>query len=210
MEKLTRYFSTRAESLGDRKHRFIISDETLDRHNSIIKMAGWRLKNYEANGVVAYQHLTWTDNPDLIVGKGIAFIDGNRLIGEVELEPKEENEIAGKLDFKIGFGSIKATSVGFFPYSWSWGIERDGEDPNILYFRDQDLLEWSICNIGSNPAAVIEKSLGEFVDKVRAASGADMPPTTLPPTPEKKEIKTPTPGPDRYTTDYLNLKFSTL
>lgn len=205
MEKLTRYFNTRAEQLGERQYRFIISNETLDRHGTIIKIDGWRLDNYALNGVVPYCHITNSGDPDYIIGKGVAYIDKGNLIGEVELEPAEYNELAGKIDFKLKFGTLKTTSVGFFPYSWAWGIERDGEDPNILYFRDQDLLEWSIVDIPSNPSAVINKSMDDFVNKVRSASGVDLPPT--PPTPETPtEITAPIPGPDRYNTDYLKFK----
>lgn len=209
MEKLTRYFNTRAEQLGERKYRFIISNEVLDRHGTVIKMAGWRLENYAENGVVAYCHTTNTGDPDFIIGKGIAYTEKENLIGEVELEPAEYNELAGKIDFKLKFGTLKCTSVGFLPYSWSWGIERDGEDPNILYFRDQDLLEWSVVDIPSNPTATVDKSIDDFVAKVRAASGESAPP--IPPTPpEQNEITTPTPGPDRFTTSYLKFKRNTL
>lgn len=212
MERLTTYCSTRAESLGERKWRFIISNETLDRHGTVIKMDGWRLKNYSLNGIVAYGHITNSGIPDYIIGKGIAYIEKKNLIGEVELEPADINELAVKIDKKLEFGTLRTTSVGFLPYSWSWGIEKDGEDPNILYFRDQDLLEWSIVDIPSNPSAtMIDRALGDFVTKVRTASGIELPQEVkevpdIPPV----ETKTPPSGPDPYTTEYLRAKRSIL
>lgn len=208
MEKQTRYFNTRAEQLGERKYRFIISNEMLDRHGTVIKMSGWRLENYGMNGIVAYSHITNSGDPDYIIGKGIVYVEKENLIGEVELEPAEYNELAGKIDFKLKFGTLKATSVGFFPYSWSWGVEKDNEDNNILYFRDQDLLEWSIVDIPSNPSAVINKSADDFVAKVRSASGEE-PPIIPPPPPETSDITLPS-GPDRLTTSYLKFKRNTL
>lgn len=204
MERLTQFSTTRAESLGDRKWRFIISNETLDRHGTIIKMGGWRLENYAENGIVAYGHNTNTGNPDFIIGKGIAYAEKNNLIGEVELEPQDINELAYTIDKKLDFGTLRTTSVGFMPYSWSWGIEKDGEDPNILYFRDQELLEWSIVDIPSNPSAtMIDRSLSEFISKVRTASGHLPPPETK----EVTETTDPPPvGADPYTTEYLRSK----
>lgn len=160
---LTRFCTTKAEKSGERTYKFIISDESVDRHGTVIKMSGWDLTNYEKNGIVAYQHNTFSDDPDMIVGKGRAWIEDDTLYGEVEFEPEGTNPIADKLVKKLEFGSIRATSVGFNPSEWSRGIKEKEEDTNILYFRKQELLEWSIVNVPSNPNAVSTKSIEEFV-----------------------------------------------
>ena len=154
---------TRAEKTGERKYKFILSNETTDRHRSVVKASGWVLDNYAKNGVVAYQHNTHSADPDMIVGMGRAWVEGSTLMGEVQFEPEGDNPIADKLVKKIEFGSIKAVSVGFDPIEWSAGERSAGEDPKILYFRKQDLLEWSIVNIPSNPDAVATKALDQFV-----------------------------------------------
>jgi HK97 family phage prohead protease len=154
---------TLPEKVSERTFRFTISDESVDRYNTSIKASGWDLTNYGKNGIVAYQHNTFSSDPDQIVGKGRAWVEGNTLMGEVEFEPEGTNEIADKLVKKLEFGSIRATSVGFNPSEWSKGDKERGEDPTILYFRKQDLLEFSIVNIPANPNAVISKSLEEFV-----------------------------------------------
>jgi HK97 family phage prohead protease len=188
---------SRAEKVSDRTYKFVISDESVDRHGTIIKMAGWDLSNYEKNGIVAYQHNTFSDDPDMIVGKGRAWVDGSTLYGEVEFEPEGSNPIADKLVKKLEFGSIRATSVGFNPSEWSRGISDNGEDNNVIYFRKQELLEWSIVNIPSNPNATISKSYDDFVGLVKQELS------------EQNEI-TESKGLDEHTSRLLRLRISTL
>jgi HK97 family phage prohead protease len=160
---LQRFCNTRAEKVEDRKFKFVISDESKDRYGTVIKLDGWQLDNYNRNGIVAYQHNTGSIDPDMIVGKGRTWIDNGVLMGEVEFEPEGENQLADKLVKKLAFGSINATSVGFNPMEWSKGDRSFGEDPDTIYFRKQDLLEFSIVNIPANANAVVSKSLEEFV-----------------------------------------------
>lgn len=196
--ELIRYNNTRGEKVNDRTFRFVISDESKDRYGTVIKLDGWDLSNYEKNGIVAYQHNASGDNPDMIVGKGRAWVEGGVLMGEVEFEPEGNNELADKLVKKIEFGSIRATSVGFNPIEWSKGERAYGEDPDTLYFRKQDLLEWSIVNIPANPNAIVQNSYGEFVKM--AFTELEVP----------KEEEKQTPKADPYTGRLLKLRLNTL
>ncbi len=197
---LQRFNTAKAEKTSDRTFRFVISDETVDRYGTSIKVTGWKLDNYAKNGIVAYQHNTFSDNPDMIVGKGRAWTEGTTLMGEVEFEPAGQNPIADKLVDKLNFGSINATSVGFNPELWSAGVRADGEDEKVLYFRSQDLLEWSIVNIPANPNAT-SKDFEGFVKMAFEESGLNLPET--PPTPPIT--------PSRDINDRLiNLRISTL
>ncbi len=196
---LTRFNSTRAESVNDRTFKFVISDESVDRYGTVIKLDGWDLSNYSKNGIVAYQHNTYSDNPDMIVGKGRAWVENGVLMGEVELEPEGTNPIADKLATKLAFGSINSTSVGFNPSEWSYGNKEQGENPKTLYFRKQDLLEWSIVNIPANANAVQQKSLDEFVKMVQS----EVPKEET--TPQNIETK-----PDEHTGRLLRLRLNTL
>src|SRR5688500_6453754 len=74
-DMLTRFCNTRADKVAERTYRFIISDETVDRYGTVIKMSGWDLTNYEKNGIVAYQHNTHSDDPNMIIGKGRAWVE---------------------------------------------------------------------------------------------------------------------------------------
>jgi len=106
-------------------------------------------------------------DPDKIIGKGMARMEGGKLIGDVEFEPIELNTLADKVRRKVDFGSLKATSVGFIPKRAHWGDEERNEDPDVLYFDEVELIEFSIVNIPSNPKALKRSAmLDEFIQGV--------------------------------------------
>jgi hypothetical protein len=45
------------------------------------------------------------------------------------------------------------------------GEERAGEDPEAIYFTDQELLEWSVVTVGSNPEALKRES--QTIEEIR-------------------------------------------
>lgn len=154
--------SKRADGEDSRTFQFVISTETKDRHGTIIKMDAWKLDNYNKNPVVAYMHQTdkgvfsSTDaNPDTILGPGRAFVENGQLIGEVTFEDFDTNPLADKIMKKVISGSLRATSVGFRYNDGHWGDQERGEDSEVFYYTDVDLLEFSIVNIPSNPDAVM-------------------------------------------------------
>jgi hypothetical protein len=147
---------------------FIISSAARDRHRSIVNMDGWSIDNFNRNPIVGYQHNVYGDNlcvpddPDNVIGEGRAWTEGEGanklLIGSVRFEPADINPRAEKIFRKVLNGSLRATSVGFLETG-------KGEYKNILdsegnivdrtyYFKGQELLEFSIVNIPSNPEAV--------------------------------------------------------
>jgi hypothetical protein len=142
---------------------FIISDESKDRHGTVLKSENWNLDNFNKNGIVGYQHnvhggdICNGPDPDSVIGKGYAYRENGKVIGRVTFEPAEINPLAEKIFRKVLFGSLRATSVGFLPVGegqWGEGDEaRNGSNPTY-YFSGQELLEFSIVNIPSNPNAV--------------------------------------------------------
>jgi len=221
---LYRTTETKAKKVDDRTFRFTISDESVDRYNSVIKMDGWQLDGYSRNPIVAYQHLTWSSNPDLIIGTGKVWAEDGKLMADVTLEPAGDNPIADKLAKKIDFGSISATSVGFDPLSYSFGEKGQGENPDILYYRSQELLEFSIVNIPANANATIQKEMAGFLQKAYEKYGRELPREILDildtegitveeiqkamnTKPEVIEEETPTiKAPDPFTSKFLKLK----
>lgn len=142
---------------------FIISDESKDRHGTVLKSENWNLDNFNKNGIVGYQHnvhggdMCNGPDPDSVIGKGYAYRENGKVIGRVTFEPAEINPLAEKIFRKVLFGSLRATSVGFLPVGegkFGEGDEaRNGSNPTY-YFAGQELLEFSIVNIPSNPNAV--------------------------------------------------------
>lgn len=136
-------------------YEFVISDESIDRHGTVIKSTAWNIDNFNKNGIVGYMHDVHNINDvNKIIGKGSAKLENKSLIGLVEFEPKELNPLAATVKGKVDFGSLSATSVGFVPKSGHWGDLQNDEDPEIYYFDDVELLEFSIVNVPSNPNAL--------------------------------------------------------
>ena len=137
---------------------FVISDETKDRHGTILKINGWKLDNYRKNPIVGYQHNVYGDmcnppNPDDVIGRSEVFIEGNKLIGRVTFEPADLNPQADKIFRKILFGSLNTASVGFIPLK-EFRQEKDKKGNVIAEYSDEhELMEWSVVNIPSNPSA---------------------------------------------------------
>lgn len=148
--------------------QFVISSDTKDRHRSVVNMEGWQLERFNMNPIIGYQHNVYggnmctPDDPDDVIGSGRAWIEeveGRKLlIGEVKFEPAEVNPKAEKIFRKVLNGSLRATSVGFMELGqgeWKRELDANGKEIDRTYFfKGQELLEFSIVNIPSNPDAV--------------------------------------------------------
>jgi hypothetical protein len=151
---------------------FVISDDTRDRHGTVIPVDNWKLDRYNDNGIVGYQHNVYggdgQPNPDHVLGIGRAAVEDGKLIGRVTFEPAEINPLAEKIFQKILHGTLKATSVGFRELEkGKWGDKERGEDISgekaTYYFGPVELLEFSIVNIPSNPNA-LRRELDEEIE----------------------------------------------
>ena len=153
------------ENKKNREAEFVISTEAIDSYDTIFKMDGWDLTRYQNNPIVAYGHRTWSDNPDMILGTSEVRFEGNQMIGKVRFESGDVNPVAEKVWQKVQAGTLRMASVGANPIEWRMGIAADGENPGVLYFVRQELLEWSIVPLGSNPEAL--KRSVETVESIR-------------------------------------------
>lgn len=182
METTYRSGQVREVDEDSRKVQFIISDESKDRHGTVLNMDGWNLEHFNRNGIVGYQHDVYGGgmckgpDPDQVIGKGRAWLEdgmrangqaGRLLMGEVEFEPKEINPLAEKIYRKVLNGTFKATSVGFRSIGGGRMVnDETGEEEKLkkppfnvpkghtFYYEGQELLEFSIVNIPSNPNAL--------------------------------------------------------
>lgn len=152
----------RAKAEETREIEFVISDETRDRHGTVIPLDAWNIEKFNKNGIVGYQHevhgsFIGDSNPDQVLGIGYAYVDDGKLVGRVTFEPPEINPLAEKIFQKVLHGTLKATSVGFMEtQKGKYGEKeeaRDGSNPTY-YFGEVELLEFSIVNIPSNPNAL--------------------------------------------------------
>lgn len=167
MEEVKFRYGAAREFAGDveetRTIEFIISDGGKDRHRTILNPQQWQLDNFNRNGIVGYQHnvhggdLCSPPDPDMVIGKGFAYLEGEKLIGRVTFEPADINPLAEKIFRKVLHGTLRATSVGFLPIGegrYGEGDQAAGRENETYYFQGQELLEFSIVNIPSNPNAV--------------------------------------------------------
>lgn len=190
------------EKIGERTYRAMISDDSIDRHDSIVDPAGWVFENFMRNPIIHVQHDSRSNDLDTVIGKALKiWVNERRQVWmDFEVEPEDINPLAAKAAKKLDFGSLRAFSVGFNPLKWSKGDRSVGENPDVLYFRSQDLLEVSLVKIPSNPNATPSRSFeADFEDFVKMAfeEGAKQPETPKATT-EKKEL-----NPD--VTEYLRL-----
>lgn len=154
----------RAKAEESRTVQFKISSAARDRHDSVLNMKGWQLDNFNRNPIVGYQHNVYggnmcsAPNADDVLGPGRAFIEGDFLIGEVTFETKDINPQAEKIFRKVLNGTLRATSVGFLEIGNGELKKTVDEKGNVIdqvyHFAGQELLEFSIVNIPSNPEAV--------------------------------------------------------
>ena len=146
---------------------FVASDNSVDSYGTVLPVDKWDLKRYQNNGIVGYMHDVYGDSwtksadPDDVIGKGVAFVEDEKLVVRITFEPKELNEKADKIFRKLQFGSLHAVSVGFRATAKGHkGDEERGEDPNVYYYGGQELLEVSVVNIPSN-ANALKRALEE-------------------------------------------------
>jgi HK97 family phage prohead protease len=156
---LRKHASGPVEKLDDRTLRFTVSTGAVDRDMDTVAPGGWDLAAFEKNPVVLWSHRA--DDPP--IGKAIDFgADERRLFSAVRFLPDgygKASEIADTIYRMASDGWLAATSVGFRPVKWDFttDVERGAEDwfPGIDYQR-QELVEFSIVSVPSNPEALIE------------------------------------------------------
>lgn len=157
MSKVERYVYARAvseEQAEKRQAEFVISTESPDTYGTIFELEGWNLERYHRNPVVLYAHKSHSDNPDMVIGTSEVRIEGDELVATVTFEEEEINPLAEKVYRKVKAGTLRMASIGADIHEARWGDFEKGENPDILRFTNQDLLEWSIVPIGSNPDAL--------------------------------------------------------
>lgn len=147
--------------------RFVISTSGKDRHGTRLNMKNWQLENFNRNPIVGYQHNVYGDNmcvppnPDDVLGPARAWVETQNgrdvLMGEVTFEKADINPNAEKIFRKVLNGTLRATSVGFLEVGQGRKVQDKDVNGKVIgetyEFEGQELLEFSIVNIPSNPEA---------------------------------------------------------
>ena len=165
----TRFALVRKNGVDAEKRtaQFVISTEAVDSYGTVFLASGWEFDRYNQNPVVFYQHGSHSSDPDMLIGTSRVFQEGKDTIAEVQFEAAEDNPLAEKIFRKVQNGTLRGASIGADIKQGRWGVKDAGEDPDVIYFERQELLEWSIVTIPSNPAAL--KRNAEDLDALKAS-----------------------------------------
>lgn len=156
------------ELIENRQAEFVISTEAVDSHGTVFKLDGWDLERYQQNPIVLYHHDSYSSNPDVIIGTSEVRIEADQMIARVTFEEADSNPLAEKIYQKVKNGILRMASIGARIMDYRWGVFEDGENPDVIYFTRQQLLEWSIVPIGSNPEALTRSR--DFLEEIKKES----------------------------------------
>ena len=138
-----------------RQMLFAISSEAVDRDTDTVAIDGWDLKNYRNNPVVLFGHNYW-NNEAPVVGNSLSeFIANKKLKSLMEFTPQGMVPLADTLFGLYSNGFMRATSVGFIANDYEF-VEDDLDRPWGIDFFEQELIEYSLVPVPSNPEALQE------------------------------------------------------
>lgn len=140
--------------------RFLASDDSRDRHGTVINMDNWDLEGFRGNPIIGWQHNIYGDgmcgdpSPDQIIGKGILLLEDKQLFVDIVFEDAENNPLAEKIFRKVISGILSAVSIGFIELEKGRTEINEETEVETYYFAGQELLEISIVSIPSNKNAL--------------------------------------------------------
>ena len=144
----------------DNEFEWTMSNMDLDRDRQQVDPAGWDLKNFKDNPVLLWSH-DWT-RPAVGKVKNPHVERSEALRGIAVFDPPEVDAFAGMIAAKVRLGTLSKGSVGFRPIKVEIPGEEEGKakkpDSPRMIFRKQELIEFSVCNIPSNPSASVTQS----------------------------------------------------
>lgn len=152
----------------ERAFDMVISSEAIDRDNDMIRAAGWDITNYKKNPVVQWAH----DHHIPTIARSVKTKverAAKKLIGRPKF-PEEGIHPFADMIYNLMKGKfLNAASVGFMPIDYIRSEERSDEGRRIGFdFLKQELLEYSIVNVPSNPEALVgAKAAGIDISPMR-------------------------------------------
>ncbi|MDC7228516.1 MAG: peptidase [Spirochaetales bacterium] len=131
----------------ENRYPWVFSTFDEDRDEERIDPKGWELSNYIKNPVVQWAH----DHRIPAIGYAEDICCKAALAGNVVFNSKEIDPFGWSIGQRVACGALRAGSVGFLILKVE--IIEDGKNSKLI-FRNQELLEFSICNVPSNPFAL--------------------------------------------------------
>lgn len=139
-----------------RTRSFVVSTETVDSYNTVIKSDAWQTDRFDKNPVIFFAHRS----REFPIGKGTGRVDGaaKQFLMDIDFFTPEVNPLSEQA-LRILDQGVMGCSVGFEPLSWEYNKERETGDEFLdYYFPPLDytavrLLEVSVVSIPANPDA---------------------------------------------------------
>src|SRR5215207_8353769 len=126
---------------------YVLSDDSVDRHGTVLSPDGWDLNYFRKNNVAFFNH-----NNSFPIGTWENIrVEGKRLLARLKLAEEGTSDRIDEIIRLVRQGILKAASVGFKPRSRP---ERQRSDGPLVY-KTQELLEASIVGVGSNSNALV-------------------------------------------------------
>ena len=136
--------------------RWVMSDMTLDRDMERMDPSGWELKEYRKNPIVLWGHNSFEPAIGIMKNVKKSTDEKGELTGTVFFDESGDDPLATKIATKVRNGIITKGSVGFRVMKIE--VLDDQRDGTQLIHRKQELIEFSIVNIPSNPNAQLQRS----------------------------------------------------
>jgi HK97 family phage prohead protease len=144
---------------GDRRMRFVISTGAVDRDGDRLDPQGWVLDRFKKNPVVMWSH-AYSQPP---VAKCTEIrVTRTGLEATAEFPPRGMYEFSDTVFDMLKGGFLSGVSVGFRPIEFEESRVRKGRD-----YRRQELTEFSLCSIPSNPDALVRRSADAWVKSIK-------------------------------------------
>jgi hypothetical protein len=151
-----------------------ISSARVDRDDDTVAVGGWKLADY--NGVILFGH----DGRQPAIGRSEVSVRGDALMADAYFVSRDLYGFGGMIADMVRAGFMPSASVGFKPTKWEIAADRADEDDvwsAPMNFLEQELLEWSVVTVPSNPDAGVAGSiaLGTMIGQAKHA-GIDVTP----------------------------------
>lgn len=143
-------FEVRQANDERRTIEHVITRRLVDRDGDVVEPGGARIENYRKNPVVLFGHFSF----GFPIGQNLELaISREEIVAVTQFagldQASEEAERAYRLA-RDGF--LRAWSIGFMPITWS--EDRAFPEQTGWWFKEWELMEYSLVALPSNPAAL--------------------------------------------------------
>lgn len=133
------------------KFHWVMSTNDLDRDFEKIDQKGWQLENYKVNPIVLWSH----DRKIPAIGYAENVKADGALEGDIIFNGKDIDIFGWSIGQRVKAGALRSGSVSFSVIEVEFIDHRaNPNEKTDLIYRQQELLEFSICNVPANPFAI--------------------------------------------------------